>query len=168
MLAPCAIKAQAEAIYSWNSRHYAQCGHGCLVQEESGATVERAGAFSRLWAANLAGNRWQRKSSCRRMSLDTWPRRHRLVELPSRGELPGYCCGKHRRCHGCAWQPDFNTYAARPSPDEGLPVYQRLVLRSRGIVGALHYNRAHHSHDRHRQEQNAARGPSGYSPAGRP
>jgi predicted nucleic acid-binding protein len=26
MLAPCAIKAQAEAIYSWNRRHYAQCG----------------------------------------------------------------------------------------------------------------------------------------------
>ena len=26
MLAHCALKAQAEAIYSWNSRHYAQCG----------------------------------------------------------------------------------------------------------------------------------------------
>ncbi len=26
MLAHCAIKAKAEAIYSWNSRHYAQCG----------------------------------------------------------------------------------------------------------------------------------------------
>jgi predicted nucleic acid-binding protein len=26
MLAHCAIKAQAETIYSWNSRHYAQCG----------------------------------------------------------------------------------------------------------------------------------------------
>ena len=26
MLAHCAIKAQAEAIYSWNVRHYAQCG----------------------------------------------------------------------------------------------------------------------------------------------
>jgi predicted nucleic acid-binding protein len=25
-LAHCAIKAQAEAIYSWNSRHYALCG----------------------------------------------------------------------------------------------------------------------------------------------
>jgi predicted nucleic acid-binding protein len=26
MLAHCAIKAQAEKIYSWNARHYAQCG----------------------------------------------------------------------------------------------------------------------------------------------
>ena len=26
MLAHCAIKAQVEAIYSWNTRHYAQCG----------------------------------------------------------------------------------------------------------------------------------------------
>ena len=26
MLAHCAIKAQAEAIYSWNGRHFAQCG----------------------------------------------------------------------------------------------------------------------------------------------
>jgi predicted nucleic acid-binding protein len=26
MLAHCALKAQAETIYSWNSRHYAQCG----------------------------------------------------------------------------------------------------------------------------------------------
>jgi predicted nucleic acid-binding protein len=26
MLAQCAIKAQAEAIYSWNGRHYGQCG----------------------------------------------------------------------------------------------------------------------------------------------
>ncbi len=26
MLAHCAIKAQAETIYSWNSRHYALCG----------------------------------------------------------------------------------------------------------------------------------------------
>jgi predicted nucleic acid-binding protein len=26
LLASCAIKAQAEAIYTWNSRHYAQCG----------------------------------------------------------------------------------------------------------------------------------------------
>ena len=26
MLAHCAIKAKAETIYSWNSRHYAQCG----------------------------------------------------------------------------------------------------------------------------------------------
>ena len=26
MLAHCAIKAKAEAIYSWNTRHYAQCG----------------------------------------------------------------------------------------------------------------------------------------------
>jgi predicted nucleic acid-binding protein len=26
MLAQCAIKAHAEAIYSWNGRHYAQCG----------------------------------------------------------------------------------------------------------------------------------------------
>lgn len=26
MLARCAMKAQAETIYSWNSRHYAQCG----------------------------------------------------------------------------------------------------------------------------------------------
>jgi len=26
MLAHCAIKAQAKAIYSWNNRHYAQCG----------------------------------------------------------------------------------------------------------------------------------------------
>jgi predicted nucleic acid-binding protein len=26
MLAHCAIKAQAEAIYTWNVRHYAQCG----------------------------------------------------------------------------------------------------------------------------------------------
>ncbi|HWC97609.1 MAG TPA: PIN domain-containing protein [Candidatus Sulfopaludibacter sp.] len=26
MLAHCAIKAKAEAIYSWNGRHYAQCG----------------------------------------------------------------------------------------------------------------------------------------------
>jgi predicted nucleic acid-binding protein len=26
MLAHCAIKAQAEVIYSWNFRHYAQCG----------------------------------------------------------------------------------------------------------------------------------------------
>jgi predicted nucleic acid-binding protein len=26
MLAHCAIKAEAEAIYSWNGRHYAQCG----------------------------------------------------------------------------------------------------------------------------------------------
>jgi predicted nucleic acid-binding protein len=26
MLAHCAIKAQAEAIYSWNARQYAQCG----------------------------------------------------------------------------------------------------------------------------------------------
>lgn len=26
MLARCALKAQAETIYSWNGRHYAQCG----------------------------------------------------------------------------------------------------------------------------------------------
>jgi predicted nucleic acid-binding protein len=26
MLAHCAIKAKAEVIYSWNGRHYAQCG----------------------------------------------------------------------------------------------------------------------------------------------
>jgi predicted nucleic acid-binding protein len=26
MLAHCAIKAKAKTIYSWNSRHYAQCG----------------------------------------------------------------------------------------------------------------------------------------------
>ena len=26
MLAHCAIKANAEAIYSWNGRHYTQCG----------------------------------------------------------------------------------------------------------------------------------------------
>ncbi len=26
MLAHCAIKAEAEAIYTWNARHYAQCG----------------------------------------------------------------------------------------------------------------------------------------------
>ncbi len=26
MLAHCALKAQAERIYSWNARHYAQCG----------------------------------------------------------------------------------------------------------------------------------------------
>jgi len=26
MLAHCAIKAQAETIYSWNGRHYALCG----------------------------------------------------------------------------------------------------------------------------------------------
>ena len=26
MLAHCAVKAQAETIYSWNSRHYALCG----------------------------------------------------------------------------------------------------------------------------------------------
>jgi predicted nucleic acid-binding protein len=26
MLAHCAIKAEAEAIYSWNGRHYGQCG----------------------------------------------------------------------------------------------------------------------------------------------
>lgn len=26
MLAHCAIKAQAEAIFSWNRRHYSQCG----------------------------------------------------------------------------------------------------------------------------------------------
>jgi hypothetical protein len=26
MLAHCAIKAQAEAIYSWNGRRFAQCG----------------------------------------------------------------------------------------------------------------------------------------------
>jgi predicted nucleic acid-binding protein len=26
LLAHCAIKIQAETIYSWNSRHYAQCG----------------------------------------------------------------------------------------------------------------------------------------------
>ena len=26
MLAYCAMKAQAETIYSWNGRHYAQCG----------------------------------------------------------------------------------------------------------------------------------------------
>jgi predicted nucleic acid-binding protein len=26
ILAQCAIKAEAEAIYSWNRRHYAQCG----------------------------------------------------------------------------------------------------------------------------------------------
>src|SRR5579863_8468922 len=26
MLAHCAIKAKAETIYSWNGRHYAQCG----------------------------------------------------------------------------------------------------------------------------------------------
>jgi len=28
MLAHCAIKARAETIYTWNSRHYAQCGPG--------------------------------------------------------------------------------------------------------------------------------------------
>jgi len=27
MLAHCAIKAKAEAIYTWNARHYALCGH---------------------------------------------------------------------------------------------------------------------------------------------
>jgi len=26
MLAHCALKAKAETIYSWNGRHYAQCG----------------------------------------------------------------------------------------------------------------------------------------------
>ncbi len=26
MLAHCALKARAETIYSWNARHYAQCG----------------------------------------------------------------------------------------------------------------------------------------------
>jgi predicted nucleic acid-binding protein len=26
MLAHCALKAQAETIYSWNGRHYAPCG----------------------------------------------------------------------------------------------------------------------------------------------
>ena len=26
MLAQCAIKAQAETIYTWNQKHYAQCG----------------------------------------------------------------------------------------------------------------------------------------------
>ena len=26
ILAQCAIKAEAEAIYSWNTRHYSQCG----------------------------------------------------------------------------------------------------------------------------------------------
>jgi predicted nucleic acid-binding protein len=26
LLAHCALKAQAETIYSWNARHYAQCG----------------------------------------------------------------------------------------------------------------------------------------------
>ena len=26
LLASCAMKAKAESIYSWNSRHYAQCG----------------------------------------------------------------------------------------------------------------------------------------------
>jgi len=26
MLAHCALKAQAETIYGWNGRHYAQCG----------------------------------------------------------------------------------------------------------------------------------------------
>jgi predicted nucleic acid-binding protein len=26
MLAHCALKAQAETIYSWNARHYVQCG----------------------------------------------------------------------------------------------------------------------------------------------
>jgi predicted nucleic acid-binding protein len=26
MLAHCALKARAELIYSWNGRHYAQCG----------------------------------------------------------------------------------------------------------------------------------------------
>jgi predicted nucleic acid-binding protein len=26
MLAHCAMKAQAETIYSWNGRHYVQCG----------------------------------------------------------------------------------------------------------------------------------------------
>jgi predicted nucleic acid-binding protein len=26
MLAHCALKAQPETIYSWNGRHYAQCG----------------------------------------------------------------------------------------------------------------------------------------------
>ena len=26
MLAHCAIKARAEAIYTWNGRHYTQCG----------------------------------------------------------------------------------------------------------------------------------------------
>ena len=26
MLAHCAIKAKAETIYTWNGRHYAQCG----------------------------------------------------------------------------------------------------------------------------------------------
>jgi predicted nucleic acid-binding protein len=26
MLAHCALKAKAEAIYTWNQRHYAQCG----------------------------------------------------------------------------------------------------------------------------------------------
>jgi predicted nucleic acid-binding protein len=26
MLAHCALKAEAETIYSWNARHYAQCG----------------------------------------------------------------------------------------------------------------------------------------------
>ncbi|MBI2685166.1 MAG: hypothetical protein HYX27_02540 [Acidobacteria bacterium] len=28
MLAHCAIKAKAKAIYTWNARHYALCGHG--------------------------------------------------------------------------------------------------------------------------------------------
>jgi predicted nucleic acid-binding protein len=28
VLAHCALKARAETIYSWNSRHYLQCGHG--------------------------------------------------------------------------------------------------------------------------------------------
>ena len=26
VLAHCALKAKAETIYSWNGRHYAQCG----------------------------------------------------------------------------------------------------------------------------------------------
>jgi predicted nucleic acid-binding protein len=32
MLAHCALKAKAEAIYTWNARHYALCGQGVLAR----------------------------------------------------------------------------------------------------------------------------------------
>jgi predicted nucleic acid-binding protein len=32
MLAHCALKAKAEAIYTWNTRHYALCGQGVLAR----------------------------------------------------------------------------------------------------------------------------------------
>ena len=32
LLAHCALKAKAEAIYTWNTRHYALCGQGVLAR----------------------------------------------------------------------------------------------------------------------------------------